>query len=105
MTNSDRSAREAGIVDDCYLGDGVYASFDGYHIWLDLRAQDNTTRIATGAASPDRAEHLCRAHSRCSRRRAAVTAPADHLSTLREPKWIEFRPLPVAPTRVQRCGP
>ena len=31
---------------DAYLGDGVYASFDGYHIWLDLRAQDLTTRIA-----------------------------------------------------------
>ena len=31
---------------DSYLGDGVYASFDGYHIRLDLRAQDSTTRIA-----------------------------------------------------------
>ncbi len=31
---------------DVYLGDGVYASFDGYHIWLDLRGQDNSTRIA-----------------------------------------------------------
>ena len=31
---------------ETYLGDGVYASFDGYHIILDLRAQDNTTRIA-----------------------------------------------------------
>lgn len=31
---------------DTYLGDGVYASFDGYHIWLDLRGQDSTTRIA-----------------------------------------------------------
>ncbi len=29
-----------------YIGDGVYASFDGYHIILDLRAQDSTTRIA-----------------------------------------------------------
>ena len=29
-----------------YLGDGVYASCDGYHIILDLRAQDSTTRIA-----------------------------------------------------------
>lgn len=29
-----------------YLGDGVYASYDGYHIWLDLRDQDDTTRIA-----------------------------------------------------------
>ena len=23
-----------------YLGDGVYASFDGFHVWLDLRGQD-----------------------------------------------------------------
>lgn len=30
---------------DAYLGDGVYASFDGYAITLDLRAQDDTTRI------------------------------------------------------------
>ena len=29
-----------------YIGDGVYASSDGYHIIRDLRAQDNTTRIA-----------------------------------------------------------
>ncbi len=29
-----------------HLGDGVYASCDGYHIILDLRAQDSTTRIA-----------------------------------------------------------
>ena len=33
-------------MNDRYLGDGVYASWDGYHIWLDLRAQDSTTRIA-----------------------------------------------------------
>lgn len=33
-------------IEDRYIGDGVYASFDGYHIILDLRAQDNTTRIA-----------------------------------------------------------
>ncbi len=31
---------------DEYLGDGVYASFDGYHIRLDLRGQDNTTYFA-----------------------------------------------------------
>ncbi len=29
-----------------YLGDGVYASYDGWHIILDLRAQDSCTRIA-----------------------------------------------------------
>jgi len=34
------------LYKDRYIGDGVYASFDGYHIILDLRAQDNTTRIA-----------------------------------------------------------
>ena len=33
-------------MEDRYLGDGVYASFDGFHVILDLRAQDNTTRIA-----------------------------------------------------------
>ena len=31
---------------DRYLGDGVYASFDGYAIILDLRGQHQTTRIA-----------------------------------------------------------
>lgn len=34
------------MIEDRYLGDGVYASFDGYHIVLDLRGQDSTTRIA-----------------------------------------------------------
>lgn len=29
-------------ISDVYLGDGVYASFDGYHIILDLREQDNS---------------------------------------------------------------
>ena len=27
------------IIEDRYLGDGVYASYDGYHVWLDLRDQ------------------------------------------------------------------
>lgn len=34
------------LIEDRYLGDGVYASFDGYHIVLDLRGQDDTTSIA-----------------------------------------------------------
>ncbi len=33
-------------IEDWYLGDGVWVSFDGYHIILDLRAQDTTTKIA-----------------------------------------------------------
>jgi hypothetical protein len=36
------------MVDDEYLGDGVYASFDGYHLLLDLRAQ------------PESSGHVCR---------------------------------------------
>lgn len=31
--------------EDRYLGDGVYASFDGFNIRLDLRAQDPLTKI------------------------------------------------------------
>ena len=33
-------------IKDEYLGDGVYASWDGYNIWLDLRGQDARTKIA-----------------------------------------------------------
>ncbi len=34
------------IIEDRYIGDGVYASFDGYHLWLDTRAQEPVNRIA-----------------------------------------------------------
>jgi len=27
--------------DETYLGDGVYASFDGYHIWLAVNHHEN----------------------------------------------------------------
>lgn len=27
-------------MEDIYLGDGVYASFDGYHIWLAVNDSD-----------------------------------------------------------------
>lgn len=33
-------------MEDRYLGDGVYASFDGFQIWLDLRGQGSPCRIA-----------------------------------------------------------
>ena len=29
-----------------YLGDGVYASFDGWHVWLEGNAEDRVNRIA-----------------------------------------------------------
>lgn len=28
-------------MEDQYLGDGVYASFDGYHIWLAVNHHEN----------------------------------------------------------------
>lgn len=37
---------EKKIGEAQYLGDGVYAEYDGYHIVLDLRGQDNTIKIA-----------------------------------------------------------
>lgn len=39
-------------IPDEYLGDGVYASFDGYHIVLDLR-QQNASKIALEATVLD----------------------------------------------------
>lgn len=45
-------------MEDRYLGDGVYASFDGYHIVLDLRGQDNFTRIALEPAVMDALERF-----------------------------------------------
>ena len=33
-------------MNDTYLGDGVYASYDGYLIWLALRGEYYTHRIA-----------------------------------------------------------
>ena len=35
---------------ETYLGDGVYATFDGYLIWLDTRAQEPINRIALDPA-------------------------------------------------------
>ena len=34
------------ILEDRYIGDGVYASVEDNYIILDLRGQDNFTRIA-----------------------------------------------------------
>lgn len=31
-----------------YLGDGVYASFDGFHVWLDCRAQPSLGMTPAG---------------------------------------------------------
>ncbi len=45
-----------------YLGDGVYAAFDGSIISLDLRAQDSTTRIYM---EPETINALVRFQARC----------------------------------------
>lgn len=44
---ADRSNNVIGIKDD-YLGDGVYCSFDGHAITLDVRAQAPTDACTTG---------------------------------------------------------
>lgn len=36
-----------------YLGDGVYATYDGDTLTLDLRGQDNTTRIVLDTDTVD----------------------------------------------------
>lgn len=41
---ADVPGRKPGM-EETYLGDGVYAAFDGYGVMLDLRGQDDTTRI------------------------------------------------------------
>ena len=51
-----------------YLGDGVYATFDGYHVVLDLRGQDDTTRIAL---EPDVLKSLNAFVERVTRERTA----------------------------------
>lgn len=33
------------IVDPVYLGDAVYASFDGYHIWLHLDSHRENDKV------------------------------------------------------------
>lgn len=45
-----------------YLGDGCYASFDGYQIWLDTRAQVPVNRIAL---EPQVFEALCAYAKKC----------------------------------------
>jgi len=39
---------------ETYLGDGVYAVFDGYDITLDLRGQDSTTFISLSSYELDK---------------------------------------------------
>ena len=38
-------SKDKKIISDAYLGDGVYVSWDGYGFILDLRGQDDYTKI------------------------------------------------------------
>ena len=40
-------------MEDRYLGDGVYASFDGHTIWLELKGQEPTLPVTKIALEPD----------------------------------------------------
>lgn len=52
-------------MSDEYLGDGVYASFDGFGITLDLRAQEPTVPITTIVLDPEVYQALVNYHARC----------------------------------------
>lgn len=51
------------IIED-YLGDGVYATWDGESVTLDLRGQDDTTRICI---EPAVLRALNRFYERCTK--------------------------------------
>ena len=59
---------------DEYLGDGVYASYDGYHIWLDVRAQAPGIGMYKIALEPEVLEALDRYRTRVTQLRAAEVA-------------------------------
>lgn len=57
---------------ETYLGDGVYATFDGFHIVLDLRAQDTFTKIALDL---DVFDKLVEFEKQCTRRSVTGEVP------------------------------
>jgi hypothetical protein len=61
------------LIEDTYLGDGVYASYDGYHIFLDLRAQDSTTRIGLEPQVLDALDHFRLQINRAEKRRKELS--------------------------------
>lgn len=67
----DVSPKPDKIIEDDYMGDGVYASYDGYNIVLDLRGQDTFTRIAL---EPAVLAALDRYRDRCDAARADYIA-------------------------------
>lgn len=70
--HEDPQDHKGPLVPDRYLGDGVYASFDGYHIVLDLRGQDSTTRVCLEPAVFDA---LVKFHIDATNARAKATTP------------------------------
>lgn len=59
---------EESLLEDRYLGDGVYASFDGYCVSLDLRAQDPTGPITRIVLEPPVFQALLRYRADALRR-------------------------------------
>ena len=61
-----------------YLGDGVYASFDGYQIWLDTRAQHPVNRIALEPSVYRRLQEYVGFLERKAQESSEDTSGADH---------------------------
>lgn len=75
------------LIEDDYLGDGVYASYDGFQIVLDLRAQPQLGHICRIALESsvldaligyrDRIDQLLRKHNENEQRKQKETEQED----------------------------
>lgn len=71
-----RSINDLGI-EDSYLGDGVYASFDGFSVTLDLRAQPSTSPITQITLEPSTMKALFAYCTRITEARKQQTPQED----------------------------
>lgn len=46
MADETSAEKQARVSQPLHLGDGVYASFDGYHIWLAANDPDSPQKVA-----------------------------------------------------------
>lgn len=58
--NEPRDVSVKPAIGPTYLGDGVYASFDGYQIWLHLERHDSPPLIAIEIQVYDALKHYAK---------------------------------------------
>jgi hypothetical protein len=57
-TNYERHTRTPDRLDSTYLGDGVYASFDGYHIALAVNHHENVVIYLDSSVQDDLVRYI-----------------------------------------------